>query len=53
MTSLIHMLLSPDSTIVSLLVVLTILTFCLCLIPESNVQLLRTLSLAVSMIPLF
>lgn len=53
MTSLIHMLLSPDSTIVSLLVVLTILTFCLALIPESNVQLLRTLSLAVSMIPLF
>lgn len=52
MTSLIHMGFAPSSTIVSLLIVLTVSTFALCFIPDSNIEMVRTWSLLVSMIPL-
>ena len=46
-------MIDPQHTIVCMLVVLSLLTFVLCLIPEHEVYLIRCWSLAVTMVPLF
>jgi proton-translocating NADH-quinone oxidoreductase chain M len=48
-----NFLLDPQHTIVSMLVVLSVLTFCVCLIPEHEISIVRSWSLAVTMVPLF
>jgi proton-translocating NADH-quinone oxidoreductase chain M len=48
-----YFLLDPQNTVVSMLVVLSLLTFFICLIPEHEISLLRSWSLVVSMVPLF
>ena len=48
-----NFLLDPQHTVVSMLVVLSLLTFCVCLIPEHQINVVRSWSLAVTMVPLF
>lgn len=48
-----NFLLDPQHTVVSMLVVLCLLTFCVCLIPEHEISIVRSWSLAVTMVPLF
>jgi proton-translocating NADH-quinone oxidoreductase chain M len=45
-------LFEPENTLVSLLVILTLLTICVCFIPEHKIQTIRTFSLFVTMVPL-
>jgi proton-translocating NADH-quinone oxidoreductase chain M len=53
LTNLFYFLFDPNHTVVSMLVVLSILTFTVCFIPEHNIRLVRSWSLAITMVPLF
>lgn len=44
---------APENTLVSLLMVLTFLTLTVCMIPEHHINIIRSWSLCVSMVPLF